>query len=65
MTTHPLSVNYSDKQKTVPFHFKRLELMASQVFKVVNKFSPEYIQDLINVKISPYNFKGKGEADLQ
>ena len=38
--------------------------MASQVFKVVNKFSPEYIQDLINFKISPYNFRGERKADL-
>ena len=38
--------------------------MACEVFKIVNKLSPEYIEHLINIKISPYNFRGERKADL-
>ena len=38
--------------------------MACEVFKIVNKLSPEYIQDLIDIQISSYNFKGERKADL-
>ena len=50
--------------KTEPVHVKRLKLMVCEVFKIVNKLSPEYIQDLINIKTSPYNFRGERKADL-
>ena len=39
--------------------------MACEVFKIVNKLSPEGIKDLININISPYNFRGKKKAELQ
>ena len=39
-------------------------MMANEMFKVVNKLSPEYIQDLINIKIFPYNFRGERKAYL-
>ena len=51
--------------KIEPLHVKRLKLTACEVFKIVNKLSPEYIQDLINIKISPYNFRGERKAELQ
>ena len=38
--------------------------MASEVFNKVNKLSSECIQDLINIKISPYDFRGKKKAEL-
>ena len=38
--------------------------MACEVFKIVNKLSPEFIQDLIDIHISSYNFKGERKADL-
>ena len=38
--------------------------MICEVFKIVNKLSPGCIQDLINIKISPYNFRGKRKAEL-
>ena len=44
--------------KTEPLHVKRLKLMACEVFKIVNKLSPEYIQDMISIKTSTYNFHG-------
>ena len=37
--------------KTEPLHVKRrLQLKAYEVFKIVSKLSPEYIQDLIIIK---------------
>ena len=33
--------------------------MASGVFKILNKLSPSYIQDLVNEKVSHYNFRNK------
>ena len=38
--------------------------MACEVFKIVNKLSPEYIQDMISVKTSSYNFRGERKVDL-
>ena len=40
--------------------------MACEVFKIVNKLSPEYvyIQDMISVKTSTYNFRGERKADI-
>ena len=38
--------------------------MACEVFEIVNKLSLEFIQDLIDIKNSPYNFRGERKADL-
>ena len=38
--------------------------MACEVFKIVNKLSPEYIQDMISIKTSTYNFRGERKADI-
>ena len=39
--------------------------MTCEASKSVNKLSPKYIiQDLINIKITPYNFRGERNADL-
>ena len=38
--------------------------MACEVFKIVNKLSPEYIQDMISIKTSTYNFRGERNADI-
>ena len=50
--------------KTEPLQVKRLKLMACEVFKKVNKLSPEYIQDMISIKTSTYNFRGERKADI-
>ena len=34
------------------------------MFKIVNKLSPEYIQDMIGIKTSTYNFRGQRKADI-
>ena len=38
------------KTKIEPLHVERLKLMACEVFKIVNKPSPEYIQNMISIK---------------
>ena len=40
-------------------HIGRLKTMASEVFKILHKLSPVYLQDLVNFKISNYNFRKK------
>ena len=37
--------------------------MASEVFKIVHKRSPEYIKDLVNIKDSTYNFRNERTAE--
>ena len=46
-------------------HAKKLQLMTCEVFKIVNKLSPEYIQDMINIEKFPYySFRGENKADI-
>ena len=33
--------------------------MACEVFKIINKISPEYINDLVEIKTSTYNFRAE------
>ena len=49
---------------TVPLHVLRMQNMASEVFKIVNKLSPEYIQDLVSIKDSTYNFRNERTAEI-
>ena len=54
----------STKLYTQPLHVRRLKQMACEVFKLVNKLSPEYINDLVNIKPSTYNFRAERQADV-
>ena len=38
--------------------------MASEVFRIVNDLSPQYKSDLINIKVSQYDFRNELQADL-
>ena len=38
--------------------------MASEAFKILNKLSPSYIQDLVNEKVSHYNFRNKKQVEI-
>ena len=49
---------------TFPLHIKRMKFMACEVFKIVNDLSPKYIQDLVNIKVSNYNFRNGQQATL-
>ena len=49
---------------TQPLHVRRLKLMACEVYKIVNDISPQYISDLVNIKVSPYDFRGEKKADI-
>lgn len=49
---------------TSPLHIKRMKLMACEVYKIVNDLSPQYIRDLINIKVSQYNFRSEHQASL-
>ena len=49
---------------TVPLHIKRMKSIACEVFKIVNYLLPKYIQDLVNIKVSNYNFRNDQQATL-
>ena len=49
---------------TIPLHIKRMKFMACEVFKIVSDLSPKYLQDLINIKVSNYNFRNEQQATL-
>ena len=49
---------------TQPLHGRRLKFMACEVYKIVNDLSPQYISDLVNIKVSPYDFRGEKKADI-
>ena len=49
---------------TVPLHIKRMKSMACDAFKIVNDLSPKYIQDMVNIKVSNYNFRNDQQATL-
>ena len=46
-----------DKIQNTFFKIRRLQTMAIEVFKILNKQSPSYLSDLINMKMSQYNFR--------
>ena len=47
---------------TQPFHVSRLKQMACVVFKIIYKLSPEYINDIVEIKTSTYNFRAQRQA---
>ena len=49
---------------TQPLHVRRIKQMACEVYKIVNNLSPKYIQDLVTVKNSPYNFRREKTAEV-
>ena len=48
---------------TQPIHVRRMKLMACEVYKIVNDLSPKYINDLVNIKHSSYNFRSEKKAE--
>ena len=38
--------------------------MASDVYKIVNDITADYIKDLVNIIKSPYNFRRENQANL-
>ena len=50
--------------KTQPLHVCRIKQMACEVFKIINKMSPEYINDLVEIKTSTYNFRAEKQAEV-
>ena len=49
---------------TVPLHVRRMKHMATEVFKIVNDMSPEYIKDLITIQHSSYNFRRENQDSI-
>ena len=49
---------------TQPLHVRRLQQMACEIYKIVNKMSPEYFSDLVKIKSSHYNFRAERQAEV-
>ena len=49
---------------TQPLHIRRLKQMACEVFKIVNNMSPGYINDLVKIKTTVYDFRDQKKADV-
>ena len=49
---------------TQPLNVRRMKLMACEVYKIVNDLSPKYINDLVNIKHSSYNFRSEVKAEV-
>ena len=47
---------------TSPLHVRRMKTIVSEVYKIVNNLSPSYIQDLVQMKVSNYDFRNKHTA---
>ena len=45
-------------------HVRRIKQMACEVFKIINKMSPEHINDLVEIKTSSYNFRADKQAEI-
>ena len=49
---------------TQPLYVRRLKQMACGVFKILNKLSPKYKNDLVKIKPSTYNFRAERLAEV-
>ena len=49
---------------TQPRHVCRIKQMPCEVFKIINKMSPEYINDLVEIKTSTYNFRAEKQTEV-
>ena len=47
---------------TSSLHVRRMKTISSEVYKIVNNLSPSYIQDLVQVKVSNYDFRNEHTA---
>ena len=64
-TNSTSSLNYLLKSTNIqPLHVRRIKQMACDVFKIINKMSPEYINDLVEIKTSTYNFRAEKQAEV-
>ena len=45
-----------------PLHVRWMKTIASEVYKIVNNLSTSYIQDLVQVKVSNYDFRNEHTA---
>ena len=56
------SIN-TDSNRTF-LHINRMKIMAQEVFKILHNLSPVNLQDLVNFKVSNYNFRKENQAEV-
>ena len=55
--------NLLKSTNTQPLHVRRIKQMAFENFKIINKMSPNYINDLVEIKTSTYNFRAEKQPE--
>lgn len=45
------------RSNLLTLHIHRIRAIENEVFKMLNKMSPAYIQDLVQLKITKYSFR--------
>ena len=53
-----------EKSKLPSLKIRRLKTIAVETFKIINKNSPSYLHDLINIKLQNYNLRSQETAVL-
>ena len=53
-----------DQSKLPSPKIRRIRTMALETFKILNKSSPEFIQNIITIKENPYNFRYQNTVDV-
>ena len=53
-----------EQSKLPALKIRRLRTMALETYKIINKSSPEFLHNLVNIKENSYNFRYKGIADI-
>ena len=53
-----------DQSKLPSPKIRRIRTMALETFKILNKSSPEFIQNIITIKENPYDFRYQNTVDV-
>ena len=53
-----------DQLKLPSLKIRRMRTMALETFKILNKSSPEFIQNIITIKENSYNFRYQNTVDV-
>ena len=53
-----------DQSKLPSLKIRRMRTMALETFKILNKSSPEFIQNIITIKENSYNFRYQNTVDV-
>ena len=59
----PLKDLLTSNNRTI-LHINRMKIVAQEVLRILHNLSPVYLQDLVNFKVSNYNFRRVNQAEV-